>query len=197
MMDPPQCKTLIERDDSILVVVDLQEGFLRKLDADRAEMLVDNCRFLVEVANRLCIPTFVTVESADRNGPTTESVRSVLGTSVPERAKAAFGLCGQPDLRVAILEQSRRTAVLVGLETDVCVLQSAVGLLNEGFRTVVVADATGSPGVEHDLGLARAETLGAELIHTKGLFYEWVRTLEVLTILESNGKLKPPLGSVL
>ena len=71
----------------------------------------------------------------------------------------------------------RRTTVLVGAETDVCVAQSAVGLVDRGFRVVVVADATFSPGAMHDHGLAQMRDAGVEIRHAKGVYYEWVRTV--------------------
>lgn len=186
---------LIERDDTILLVIDLQDFFLKKIEPVRATTLVDNCRFLVEAANQLEIPTFVTVEDPERNGWTTEAVRARLAPGTPERDKSVFGLCGQSDLREAMLAQRRRTAVLIGLETDVCVLHSAVGLLGEGFRAVIVADAAGSPGVEHELGLARAAALGVEIIHTKGVYYEWMRTLAMFRAVPENARIAPPMGS--
>lgn len=185
---------LIDRDDCLLVVVDLQDFFLRKLEASWAARLVDNARFLVEAAGRLDIPQFVTVEDPGRNGATTEAVRARLAPDTPERDKAVFGLCGQPDLRAAIVGQPRRTAVLVGLETDVCILHSAVGLLAEGFRVVVVGDATGAPGDEHALGLARAAAFGAEIVHAKGVFYEWMRGLAAFRA-PTWTPLTPPMAS--
>jgi nicotinamidase-related amidase len=186
---------LIERDDTILLVIDLQDFFLKKIDPVRSTTVVDNCRFLVEAANQLDIPTFVTVEDPERNGWTTDIVRSRLAPGTPERDKSVFGLCGQSDLREAMLAQPRRTAVLIGLETDVCVLHSAVGLLGEGFRSVIVGDAAGSPGVEHDLGLARAAALGVEIIHTKGVYFEWMRTLAMFRNVPENALIAPPMGS--
>jgi len=186
---------LIERDDTILLVIDIQDFFLKKIDPVRVAALVDNCRFLVEAANQLDIPTFVTVEDPGRNGWTTQAVRERLAPGTPERDKSVFGLCGQSDLREAMLAQPRRTAVLIGLETDVCVLHSAVGLLGEGFRSVIVGDAAGSPGIEHDLGLARAAALGVEVVHTKGVYYEWMRTLAMFRDIPTNARIEPPMGS--
>jgi nicotinamidase-related amidase len=93
-------------------------------------------------------------------------------------AKAVFGLAGVPEILAAVEAGGRRTAVLVGAETDVCVAQSAIGLLDRGFRVVVVTDATFSPGSMHELGLRRVREAGAELDHAKGVYYEWIRTLE-------------------
>jgi nicotinamidase-related amidase len=77
----------------------------------------------------------------------------------------------------------RPTAVLVGFETDVCVYQSAVGLLDAGLRVLVVEDATGSPGEFHARGLSRLREAGVALTHCKALAYEWVRTVEGAGVL--------------
>ena len=77
----------------------------------------------------------------------------------------------------------RSTAVLVGFETDVCVFQSAVGLLDEGLDAIVVEDATFSPGEMHERGLARLRDAGVRLTHCKALAYEWVRTVERVDVL--------------
>jgi nicotinamidase-related amidase len=188
---------LIERDDSILLVIDFQDPFLRKLDEDRAARLVDRGRFVIEVALGLGIPTFVTVEAPAANGATTGALRALLGPDPVEWDKRVFGLCGQPDLAEAITDQPRRTAVIIGLETDVCVLHSAVGLLANGFRPVIVSDATGAPGEEHQLGLDRARALGVERVHAKGLYYEWARSLEGCAGLRAKRAIAPPIGSAL
>ena len=108
-----------------------------------------------------------------------------------------FGLCGQSDLRDAVLAQPRRTAVLIGMETDGCVLHSAVGLKKEGFHSAIVRDTTDSPGLARDQGLARAAALGVEIVSTRGLYYEWVRSLDGLTHAESAPRLVLPAGLVL
>jgi nicotinamidase-related amidase len=72
----------------------------------------------------------------------------------------------------------RRTAVLVGLETDVCIAQSAIGLVGLGYRVVVLADAVGAPGGDHDYGIERMRHAGAVVSGVKGLFYEWMGTVE-------------------
>jgi nicotinamidase-related amidase len=148
--------SLIGRDDSVLCVIDVQPHFLAKLEPGACDRLVDSARFVVEVARRLAIPRFVTVDDPSRNGATVDAIRSCLGPADADRDQLVFGLAGQPDLIAALLAQPRRTAVLIGLETDVCILHSAVGLAECGFRAVIVADATGAPGGEHALGLERA-----------------------------------------
>jgi|SRR5882762_2603996 len=188
---------VIDRQDSILLVIDLQDGFLNKLPPERRESVIDHCRFLVEAAVRFTVPIFVTVEDPPRNGTTAERVYGCIDPPVPQRDKRIFGLCSQDDLRNAILEQPKRTAILIGMDTDVCVLHSAVGLLGEGFRTVIVSDATEAPGLARDHGLARAAFLGVELVSARGLYYEWMRSLDGLKMIESGARIMPPVGTVL
>jgi len=68
--------------------------------------------------------------------------------------------------------------VIVGLETDVCVMQSALGLLQKGFRVVVLSDAAASPGPCHDAGILRMQNAGVIISTVKGTFYEWTRTVD-------------------
>jgi nicotinamidase-related amidase len=170
---------LIDRADSILVVVDAQPGFSGATN-DAAEAAAQSravAGWLAGVAAALGIPIVVTEEDAAGNGPTDPAIAGHLPPGTPVFAKAVFGLAGVPDILAAIETSGRRTAVVVGAETDVCVAQSAIGLLDQGFRVVVVTDATFSPGPMHDLGLRRIGDAGAELHHAKGVYYEWVRTL--------------------
>jgi nicotinamidase-related amidase len=188
---------VIDPADSILLVIDLQPGFLNKLSARDRELIVDRCRFLVEVAARFDIPLFATVEDPAKNGGTAEPVHACFTRGLAQRDKRVFGLCGQADLREAILAQPKRTAVLVGMDTDVCVLQSAVGLKAEGFRSVIVSDATDAPGPARAQGLARAAALGVELVATRGLYYEWARSLERWALAQAEPRIQPPAGVVL
>ena len=87
-------------------------------------------------------------------------------------------LAGDPSIVEAIEQTRRNTCVLVGLETDVCVAHSALGLMQRGHRVVVVDDATGSPGTGHEFGLQRIRESGGLVLSVKGLFYEWTRTVE-------------------
>ena len=109
--------------------------------------------------------------------------------------KPVFGLADTPEILAAVEALGRRTAVLAGFVTDVCVTHSALGLLDRGYRVAVVTDATGSPGEMHGLGLRRIRDAGATLLHAKGVYYEWVRTLDAARAFEAaNPDLAAPPG---
>jgi nicotinamidase-related amidase len=67
--------------------------------------------------------------------------------------------------------------VIVGMETDVCVAQTAMGAIERGLRPVVVHDAVFSAGAGHRNGLARLVFEGIEQVSAKELYYEWLRDL--------------------
>jgi nicotinamidase-related amidase len=161
---------LTAHEDCVLVVVDAQPGF-----SAGAEAVLARAAWLVELAAALAVPIVVTEEDPAANGHTDPRL---LPAGAPVFVKPTFGLAGTPAILEAVLATRRRTAVLVGFETDVCVYQSAVGLLERGFRVLAVEDAIGSPGEMHERGLARLRDAGVSLTHCKALGYEWVRTVE-------------------
>lgn len=165
---------LLDRDDSLLIVVDAQPGFL----APEAEPAVERMAWLVAIAVRLAVPVVGTEEEPGRNGATDPRVQAQLPPQAPTFVKPTFGLAGTPEILAAVKATGRGTAVLVGCETDVCVAQSAIGLLQAGLAAVVVEDATFSPGEMHERGLTRLAGAGVARNHAKGIAYEWLRTVD-------------------
>jgi nicotinamidase-related amidase len=171
---------LLEREASALVVIDAQPAF----GGEPANDVVARIGWLAAVAAALGVPIVVTEEEPARNGRTSEAIRQVLPDATSVLVKPVFGLADVPAILEAIEGTGRRTLVLAGMETDVCVAQSALGLLDRGFRVAVVADGTYSPGDMHQHGLRRIADAGGIVIHAKGVYYEWVRTLEAARAFE-------------
>ena len=174
---------LLERDDSVLVVVDVQPGFLSRPwfspdDAEAAQSALARIVWLVALAGRLGVPVVATEEEPERHGPTDAVMAARLPPGTPVLRKPTFGLTRTPEILAAVSATGRGTAVVVGFETDVCVAQSAIGLLEEGFAAVVVEDATFSPGGMHARGLARLAATGVDRNHAKGVTYEWLRSVD-------------------
>ncbi|HVI90818.1 MAG TPA: isochorismatase family protein [Dongiaceae bacterium] len=168
---------LLERDRSCLVVIDVQQYFLDKLPLDQRQPLVARIAWLMRVARILDIPIIATAEDISANGSLVPDLLKELPAEATVFDKMIFGLCGQPDIRSAVEATGRRDFVLAGLETDVCVGQSAIGLLGLGYRVGVIEDATASPPPHHASGIARLQTAGAIISALKGVYYEWVRDL--------------------
>jgi nicotinamidase-related amidase len=187
---------LIDAEDSVLLVIDTQPGFVRKVEPRIGEETVDRIRWLVRVAAALGIPLVVTEEESERNGGTVERIDALIPTEVTRHMKPTFGLAACLPIMADLERRARHTAVLCGFETDVCVAQSALGLADAGWRVAVVEDAVASPGDAHAQGLARMRDAGIELLGVKGLSYEWLRTVEAAGALD-DVLAEPPLGITL
>jgi nicotinamidase-related amidase len=190
---------LIAREDSLLVVIDLQPRFwgdrLDHEDLGRAREVAARAAWLAGVASALGVPGVITEEEPEQNGPTDPAVLAALRPGAPIFTKPIFGLADCPDILEAIGATGRRTAVLAGYETDVCVMHSAVGLKEAGYRVVVVEDAVYSPFGAQVPGLARLRDGGVELVPCKGIYYDWVRTVQAaLAFRHDNPRLAEPPG---
>ena len=168
---------LIDPVDCVLVIIDVQADFLARVEDEAKLGLLERIAFLAESARFCGIPIIASVESPEDWGGLHPALVEAVDDA-PVLRKVVFGLCDDPLVGPAVHETGRRTAVLVGLETDVCVAQSALGLLDEGFRVVVVEDAVASPGSAHAAGLERMRRAGVIPIVAKQLHYEWLRTVE-------------------
>lgn len=172
---------MLRREDSLLAIIDVQERFygaLAPVDRKRLDLVAARCAWLAGLASALGVPVIVTEEDPARNGPTEAPIVARLPSGTPRFTKPVFGLADVPEILAAVEASGRRTVALAGMETDVCVAHSALGLLDRGYRVAVVTDATFSPGEMHEHGLRRMLDAGAEPLHAKGLLYEWVRTLQ-------------------
>lgn len=170
--------SLIDVDDSVLVVIDVQESFLKKFQDKDRELLLNRIGWLVSVATRLDIPLVAMAEEIPAMGSVAPSIAEKFPKDTPIHNKMVFGLAGDPVILAAVKNTGRKTAILVGFETDVCVAHSAIGLLQNGFQVAVVADATGSPGTAHEIGLERMRGAGVLILSVKSVYYEWLRTVE-------------------
>lgn len=147
----------------------------------------------MRVGRALDIPVIATAEDMTEDGPLVAELQGELPAGVAVHDKMVFGLAGQAPILDAVRATGRKDMVLVGLETDVCIAHSAIGLMDEGFRVAVIADATASPPPHHEAGLKRIAAAGAIITDTKGIHYEWVRDLATLSLLRQKiGAAAPP-----
>jgi nicotinamidase-related amidase len=168
---------LLDADDSLLIAIDVQDAFLDKMPGEERERLLKNICWLIAVARWKQVPLLVTAEELPGQ-PLAPGLVACLPAGTPVFDKKVFGLADQADILLALEGTGRNTVILAGLETDVCVAHSALGLLERGYRVAVVADATGTPAPNQAIGISRMQSAGAIIVSLKGLFYEWLRTVE-------------------
>lgn len=187
---------LVDPGDSLLAIIDAQDGFLDRVDDDARAGVVERIAFLAASARFCAIPIVATVESPEDWGGLHPALAEAVGDG-PVLRKEVFGLADDPRVGPAVAAAGRGTVVLTGLETDVCVAQSALGLLDRGTRVVVVTDAVASPGNAHAAGLERMRSAGAVMIVAKQLHYEWMRTVARSRRFSAEHPLLEPPGVLL
>ena len=156
--------------DTALLVIDVQEKLLPLIPDARA--VVRNAAFLVDAAKLLGMPVQATEQYPRGLGATAPE----LAARLPERPdKTAFSCCAIPAVVEALHRGACPKVVLAGLETHVCVLNTALDLLALDFRVYVAIDAVGARfRVDHATALRRMEQAGAVLTTSEGCVFEWV-----------------------
>jgi nicotinamidase-related amidase len=180
---------LLSRDDSLLLVVDMQEPFLNAIHG--REPLTANVVLLCRVAALLGVPVLTTTQYASRMGPVAPAVLHALDTPradgtprpAPGRAgepidKLSFSCAGSELFERALTALSgagRKKVVICGVETHICVSQTAHDLSHNGYRVHVAADAVSSRTLEkHKLGMERIRDAGILPCAAEAVVYEWL-----------------------
>jgi nicotinamidase-related amidase len=186
---------LFDRGTSCLLVIDVQKYFLDKLPEQQRQPLVARIAWLMRVARTLGIPIIATAEDIANDGPLVADLIEELPDGSSVHDKMTFGLTGQPTILDDVERTGRSEFVLVGLETDVCIAHSAIGLIRRGHHVAVIDDATASPPPHHAYGIARLSAAGAVITSVKGIYYEWIRDLTTMHDVQSRlgGQLPPGL----
>ncbi len=156
----------------VLLVIDIQERLMPVI-AGREEVS-RNAALLLKAARVLQVPRLATTQYAARIGPLLPEVRAELGGAEP-LDKMQFNCFGNRVVRQHLKQYAppADTLLLCGVESHICVYQTALGALREGYRVVAVADAMSSraPG-NHQLALARMRELGVVVASTEMVIYE-------------------------
>jgi|SRR6266487_106545 len=188
--------SLLVVNDSLLIVVDIQPSFVEKENKVENNLLLQRMCWVIKVANWLNVPLVITAEDIPNIGNICEEVAQLLPPDTKIFNKMTFGLAAQADILEAVQATKRKTAVLIGYETDVCITHSALGLMDLEYKVAVVVDATGSPNGGHQIGLERIRSVGGIIVSTKSLYYEWIRTIAKSIEYEKSG-IETPDGLIL
>ena len=165
----------LEVSTSALIVVDIQEKLLPPIfEKDR---LVRNSQLLLRLARIVGMPVLATTQYAKGLGATVPEIASLLPAG-EVMDKTAFSCFGSDSFCSAVhaLPGNRNTLIVCGMETHICVLQTVLGALNQGFLVHVASDAVSSRAEWNwQIGLRRMEAAGALISSTETIIYELLR----------------------
>jgi nicotinamidase-related amidase len=167
---------MLDEKDCCLVVVDVQ-GKLAGLMHDK-DNLFKNIRILIQSAKILDIPILWCQQVPAALGPTVPEIAELLGGCEPVN-KSSFSCCGCEEFNNKLEELGRKQVLLCGIETHVCVYQTAVDLIERDYEVDVIADAVSSRTLENkQIGLNRIAEEGARLSSTELALFEILRTAD-------------------
>jgi nicotinamidase-related amidase len=165
--------TMLDRVSTVLVVIDIQERLLPKIDA--GEAVARRAVTLIQFARELELPILCTEQYPKGLGPTVEPVREALGDVAPIE-KTSFGCMGDDAFVQALDAIGRNQLLVTGIEAHVCVMQTVLPALAAGREVYVPRDAVGSrKASDYSAGLARMEKAGAALVTTEMAMFEVLR----------------------
>jgi nicotinamidase-related amidase len=207
---------LLDADDSQLVLVDYQARLMPAIF--ESELVVANAVRLARIAHSLKVPVWGTAQNPDGLGPNVAAVQSVIeiaGGRIlakmhfngvedgladwlrPPVRKAPVGGGNARSLPKHLLkaapqeDEGRAMIVIAGCEAHVCLMQTALGLLEQEFDVWVVTDACSSRSERNrDAAFDRLAGAGAELVTTEMVAFEWLRTAEHPAFKEVLGLVK-------
>lgn len=172
---------LIERDASLLLVVDIQQKLAPAIHD--GERVTANSVRLLEGARRLGVPAFVSEQYVKGLGPSVDAIReaaaaaagTVASNAVRFFEKIHFSCAAEPGVVDLLRATQRPQIILTGTEAHVCVLQTAFGLRAAGFDVFLVADATASRTPENrQAAIERMRAGGIHIVTTEMVLFEWL-----------------------
>lgn len=162
--------TVVMADDAVLVLIDVQERLAAAME--HADRVVTGCILLSEVADVLGIPVIVTRQYPRGLGDVVPALEPVA-TRAQMVDKVTFDCLREPSFVAALEGTGRHQVVLAGMETHICVTQTALSLERQGYGVHVVADAVCSRrDDDRDVALSRLRAAGVVVTTAESVVYE-------------------------
>ncbi len=163
---------LLTPDNVCLQIIDVQQSLMAKIIA--ADHVVGVIEFMIRCGRILGIPIIANTQYKKGLGPYVPSIETLLG-EIDYLDKSEFNALAnkETEARIACLPKEVDTVILAGVETHICIYQTAMGILARGLNVWVVSDGVSSRKMDdHQIGLARLQAIGATIGSSEMLIYE-------------------------
>jgi len=168
----------IERDNVGIILIDVQPSFVNIMYGEK-EPVIERLEQLLVISDWFQIPLIATFEyPTEQKGWLPERLDKVFPKQATRLVKRTFNLCREPEVRSKVEELEKKQVVLAGCETDVCVLQSALGLLEMGYQVFLLEDCVFTNESHPAPALKRMYQAGVIPSTYKTFFYELFQTAD-------------------
>lgn len=164
---------MITSADTALILVDVQAKLAPAMH--NKEILLDNLKRLVRGLRILGVPILWTEQNPAGLGPTLPEIADLLLDQKPV-SKFSFSCCGSEQFRKELNALNRKNMLIAGIESHVCVYQTAADIINLGFEVQIIADAVASRTLENKMiGLEKSKSIGTCLTSTETVLFELLK----------------------
>ncbi len=164
-----------KKDDSLILMVDFQNGFLKVFKEKIRISLENNMQLLIETAKFYEIPVVVMEQNNEKLGNTTENIQKTLGELYKPCNKFFFSGWKDKTIRTLLQDSKKNNIILCGIETHICVLQTAIDLIENGFNVYAVSDTIGSRfKKDWNAGLNKLKDINVNMLTVEMLLFAFL-----------------------
>jgi nicotinamidase-related amidase len=174
---------MLGNENTLLMVIDVQGNLAHAMDSK--ESLFENLKKTIQGVQLLDIPIIVTEQYPTGLGHTIPEIASILHKTHPVISKVHFSCCGDETFMRVLGSLGRKQVLVSGIETHVCVYQTVMDLLQQGYEVEVLADAVSSrTAFNRDIGLAKMRAGGAGITSVEMALFELMKVAGGTTFKE-------------
>jgi len=164
-----------EINQSIIMLVDMQEKFMGAMP-DNIQAIITRQKILLEASKLLNVPVIVTEQYPKGLGKTIPELANILDPSWPVYEKTTFSCFGSTAVRMELQKENFNTVILLGIEAHVCILQTALDAVSNGFQTIILKDTVNSRKIQ-DLKTSfdTAKAAGVHFMTVESLLFMLMR----------------------
>lgn len=174
-MDRRKKVELLDAENSVVVIVDIQQRLAQAMPDGVRTRVIEQVSILLTAANVLSVPVMVTEQYPKGLGPTETDITTMLNSDVPVIEKTCFSCVQSAPFNQHLEQIGRNKVILTGMESHICILQTALDLLGQGYQVYVLEDAVSSRSKANQYNaLQRMRSSGVVITNVESALFEWL-----------------------
>ena len=167
---------LCDKENSALIIIDVQTRLTATMPVKVLARLQRNIGLLINAANIQQIPIFASEQCPQGLGPLEHDIIKLLPADARMFEKTSFSCCADPRFNEELAASECKQIIITGMEAHICVTQTAMDLIEDGYHVYIVVDAVCSQQREsYETSLTRLRVAGAIILDTQSVLFEWIR----------------------
>lgn len=167
---------LCDRNNSVLVIIDIQQKLAAAMPEKIMEKVTTDAQLLIKTAALLNIPIIVSEQYPKGLGSTLDELSTNLPPTAQVIDKTCFSCASNQNFKAALKALNKNQVILAGMETHICVAQTAIELLALDYQVYIAADAVCSRKISHHQNaIQRMQNAGCITTNSESIYFEWLR----------------------